>query len=180
MSRFCLCVLLAAAAGCQRDKAAPAEKAAASDPHFDQQWSSLQKGGTEPLYIEGDLHGAGLMGEVRRAVDTPPDSAIGARAEPWKGQLPDDQVVRVIRQNLGAVKGCYAVEERAGTVGSGKAIVSLEINQSGEVSEVKVDAPAFRESKLPACVSTRAKGWTFPKFTEGPKKFSYPFVFVGG
>jgi hypothetical protein len=43
-----------------------------------------------------------------------------------------------------------------------------------------VDAPAFSASHLPACVSARAKQWTFPKFTEGPKKFSYPFVFVGG
>jgi hypothetical protein len=120
------------------------------------------------------------MGEVRRAVDPPPDSVLAGRHDPLKGPLPDDQVVRVIRQNLAAVKGCYAVEERSGTVGSGKAIVSLEISPSGEVAEVKVDAPAFRESRLPACVSGRAKGWTFPRFTEGPKRFSYPFVFVGG
>ncbi|MGZ3441512.1 MAG: AgmX/PglI C-terminal domain-containing protein, partial [Polyangia bacterium] len=67
-----------------------------------------------------------------------------------------------------------------GTVGSGKAIVSLEIDPAGTVQTVSVDAPAFADSKLPACITARAKGWTFPKFTQGPKKFSYPFVFVGG
>jgi hypothetical protein len=87
----------------------------------------------------------------------------------------------VIRANLPAVKGCYAVEERNGTVGSGKAIVSIEIDGgSGAVTNVSVDAPAFAASGLPGCVGNRAKGWTFPKFTQGPKKFSYPFVFVGG
>ena len=171
---------LALSSGCQRDPVPAAAKGPAGDPQFDRQWTDLQKGGSEPAYIEGDLHGAGLMGEVRRAVDPTPDSPLTARAEPLKGPLPDDQVVRVIRQNLAAVKGCYAIEERAGAVGSGKAIVSLEISPAGAVESVKVDAPAFRESKLPACVSGRAKGWTFPRFTQGPKKFSYPFVFVGG
>jgi hypothetical protein len=86
----------------------------------------------------------------------------------------------VIHSNLAGVKGCYAVEERNGTVGSGKAIVSIEIDPAGTVSTVRVDAPAFSNSGLPNCVSGRAKSWTFPKFTQGPKKFSYPFVFVGG
>jgi hypothetical protein len=175
MRWLCACALLVTAA-CHKDDAG---KRAASDPQFDKQWQALQQSGSEPAYIEGELHGAGLMGEVRRAVDPTPDSAF-QRAEPFKGPLPDEQVVRVIRQNLGAVKGCYAIEERSGAIGSGKAIVSLEIAGSGEVASVKVDAPAFRESKLPECVSGRAKGWTFPKFTQAPKRFSYPFVFVGG
>ena len=51
---------------------------------------------------------------------------------------------------------------------------------AGTVSTVKVDAPAFSNSGLPSCVTNRARSWTFPKFTQGPKKFSYPFVFVGG
>jgi hypothetical protein len=164
--------------GCQRDKSSA--PAAANDPKFDQEWGELAKGGAEPLFIEGELHGAGLMGELRRAVDSPHDGKLAAVAQAMNGPLPDTEVVRVIRQNLGGVKACYAVEERAGTVGSGKAIVSVEISPTGTVSSVKIDAPAFQQSKLPTCISDRAKGWTFPKFTEGPKRFSYPFVFVGG
>jgi hypothetical protein len=154
-------------------------KKPATDAKFDEKWSELTKGDAEPAFIEGELHGTGLMGEVRRALP-PSTEKLHDAAAAFQGPLPDPEVVRVIRSNLSAVKGCYAIEERNGTVGSGKAIVSIEIDPTGTVANVKVDAPAFSNSGLPNCVSTRAKTWTFPKFTSGPKKFSYPFVFVGG
>jgi hypothetical protein len=97
-----------------------------------------------------------------------------------QGPLPDAEVAKVIRANLPAVKGCYAVEERNGTAASGKAIMQLSIDGSGSVKGVQVDAPAFNGSGLPTCLSNNARGWKFPKFTQGPKSYSYPFVFVGG
>ncbi|HEY2744027.1 MAG TPA: AgmX/PglI C-terminal domain-containing protein [Polyangia bacterium] len=172
MKRLVL-VAVVAWVGCSKS-AAPAQRA---DPKFDAAWQQATAA-AEPAYIESQ-RGGGLLGEVRRAVsnDGPPHASAGVDI---KGTLPDPEVVNVIKRNLPAVKGCYEVEERAGTVGSGKAIVSLEIAPAGTVQTVSVEAPAFADSKLPACISARAKGWTFPKFTEGPKKFSYPFVFVGG
>jgi hypothetical protein len=163
------CVLLAA--GCNKS-AAPTAKA---DPQFDAKWQQATAA-AEPAYIESQ-RGGGLLGEVRRAVDPPRGGGDG---DVVSGPLPDAEVASVIKRNLPAVKGCYEVEERAGTVGSGKAIVSLEIDPAGTVQNVSVEAPAFADSKLPACITARAKGWTFRKFTQGPKKFSYPFVFVGG
>jgi hypothetical protein len=78
------------------------------------------------------------------------------------------------------VKTCYDIEDRAGRVGSGKAIVNLEIDgASGVVSNVKVEAPDFSRSNLPGCISNQVRSWTFPKFSTGPKHFAYPFVFVG-
>lgn len=165
-------VLVAALLACGCHKSAPSAKA---NPAFDARWQQATAA-AEPAYIESQ-RGGGLLGEVRRAVD-PPRGTSGTDA--LQGTLPDPEVVSVIKRNLPAVKGCYEIEERAGTVGSGKAIVSLEIDPAGTVQNVSVEAPAFAASKLPACISARAKGWTFPKFTEGPKKFSYPFVFVGG
>lgn len=173
--KYLIALALVMPLGCQKDKTV-----AAGDPKFDQRWTELAKEGAEPLFIEGDLHGAGLMGEVRRAVEPNPEGKMMAPGAALPGPLPDGEVVRVIRQNLPGVKGCYQVEERAGTVGSGKAIVSIDIDPAGTVSNVSVDAPAFSASHLPACVTTRAKAWTFPKFSQGPKHFSYPFVFVGG
>ncbi|HEX8950893.1 MAG TPA: AgmX/PglI C-terminal domain-containing protein [Polyangia bacterium] len=163
------CALLVV--GCHKS-AAPAAKA---DPQFDQKWQQATAA-AEPAYIETE-RGGGLLGEVRRAVDPP---RAGGDDAIVNGPLPDPAVVSVIKRNLPGVKGCYEVEERAGTVGSGKAIVSIEIAPAGTVQSVSVEAPAFSSSKLPACLSTRARGWTFPRFTQGPKKFSYPFVFVGG
>lgn len=175
MKRVMLAFVLVLPLGCKEQ----GKVAQSADPAFDQEWATLEKGGAEPLFIEGELHGAGLMGEVRRAVDPSSEGAV-ARAPAFNGPLPDAEVVKVIRQNLAAVKGCYQVEERAGNIGSGKAIVSLDIDgSSGAVTAVKIDAPAFQASKLPACINARAKAWTFPKFT-ATKHFSYPFVFVGG
>jgi hypothetical protein len=175
MKRWMLGVLvIAAAAGCKDKAAAP------PSTEFDARWSELEKQGAEPVFIEGELHGGGLMGEVRRAVD-PVSEGAPLRAAPIQGALPDLEVVKVIRANLPAVKGCYQIEERAGTIGSGKAIVTLEIDgASGAVTNVSIDAPAFSASHLPSCVTARARNWTFPKFTSKSKKFSYPFVFVGG
>jgi hypothetical protein len=164
------CVTVAWLGGC--NKGAPK-----TDPQFDEKWKTITAQGEEPLYIESQ-RGGGLMGEVRRAIDPSGDAATAAAA--IAGPLPDPVVAGVIRRNLPGVKGCYELEERAGTVGSGKAIVSLEIDPAGTVSNVSVEAPAFSASKLPQCLSQRARSWTFPKFTQGPKKFSYPFVFVGG
>jgi hypothetical protein len=178
MKRVLLGLLVLAPLGCNKSSE-PAKAPVVSDPAFDTQWAALEKG-AEPMFIEGETHGAGLMGEVRRAVDPIAEGASPIAKDPIKGQLPDNDVLKVIRANLGAVKACYQIEERSGSVGSGKAIVSLQIDSSGSVANVKVDAPAFQESHLPQCVGSRAKGWTFPKFTEGPKSFSYPFVFVGG
>jgi hypothetical protein len=168
------CVLLVVV-GCNKSATPTAQRV---DPQFDAKWQQATSS-AEPAYIESQ-RGGGLLGEVRRAVsnDGPPRGAATGEVVP--GPLPDSEVTSVIKRNLPAVKGCYEVEERAGTVGSGKAIVSLEIDPAGTVQNVSVEAPAFADSKLPACISARAKGWTFPKFTQGPKKFSYPFVFVGG
>ncbi len=171
MKRLMLAGVVVVVCGCNKGAAPTAQKV---DPKFDAAWQQATAA-AEPAYIESQ-RGGGLLGEVRRAVDPPHASA----SVDIKGTLPDPEVVSVIKRNLPAVKGCYEVEERAGTVGSGKAIVSLEIDPAGTVQTVSVVAPAFADSKLPACISARAKGWTFPKFTEGPKKFSYPFVFVGG
>src|SRR5690349_18963382 len=109
MTRTVLGLLVVLSLSCNRsgDGRVPP---AAKDPKFDKEWTQLAKDGAEPLFIEGELHGSGLMGEVRRAVD-PLGGASPLARDPVNGPLPDVEVVRVIRANLAAVKGCYQVEE---------------------------------------------------------------------
>jgi hypothetical protein len=145
---------------------------------FDARWQKLAAA-ADPAVV-GPEKGNALTGEVRRAAESAPSRDGGKLDALITGELPDPVVAGVIRSNLNVVKACYAIEERAGTVSGGKAIVSLEIKESGDVQNVSVDAPAFADSKLPECIRNNARNWTFPKFTTGPKKFSYPFVFVGG
>jgi hypothetical protein len=163
--RFALMLLLAA--GCAKKPAA--------DPDFDKRWSDAEKS-VDPAVIESTISGQGLVGEVRRAMDSP----SGLSPKKVDGPLPDEEITKVIRANLGQMKACYDAE--SGLAGSGKAIVTLDISQAGSVVNVKVDAPqTFNDTKVPACLGARAKNWLFPAFTaKAPRHFSYPLVFVGG
>lgn len=166
-------------AGCGK-KAAPV-----SDPEFDKQWAALAQTGVDVAYIEDD-RGEGLMGNVRRASrvkSDPPVAAAEANAGN-AGALPaqpsGEQVQRIIRGNLMAVRGCFMSMARTGQARSGKAIVSFSIGADGKATGLKVDAPAFAGTPLPGCVTAQISHWEFPKSQRGGGQVSYPFVFVGG
>jgi hypothetical protein len=169
-----------AAAGCSKKSAVPA------DPEFDKKWAELAQTGVEVAYIEDD-RGEGLMGNVRRASrvkSEPPTVAPAEGNVAHAGALPDqpsgDQVQKIIRGNLMAVRGCFMSMARTGQARSGKAIVSFSIGADGKASGLKVDAPAFAGTPLPGCVTAQVSHWEFPKSQRGGGQVSYPFVFVGG
>ncbi len=163
--------------GCSKAKEAPA---AAPNPVFDQQWSSLAQKDVDVFYIEDD-RGEGLMGNVRRAKD-PNLEAKGKAPDPATppSTLSPEEVQRVIKQNLPGVRACYLRIARNGDQRSGKAIVSFEIGAAGDVHDTKVDAPSFEGTSLPGCVSGTVSRWAFPRSKQGGTAISYPFVFVGG
>jgi hypothetical protein len=160
--------------------------AAATDPGFDKAWTNLAQKGVDAFYIEDD-RGEGLMGNVLRAqggaLAVAPDLQASLR-QPGARPLPvspdPDDVQKVIRQNLSGVKSCYLRITRDGESRSGKAIVSFQVGASGHVEELRVDAPAFSGTSLPACVTGQIAHWTFPASQKGGLAISYPFVFVGG
>jgi hypothetical protein len=122
------------------------------------------------------------MGNVRRARHGSND-ALNAKVEVASGTpatLSQEQVQRVIRQNLAGVRACFLRIGRDGDQRSGKAIVSFEIAAAGDVRDTKVDAPAFAGTSLPSCVLGMVSHWVFPKSQKGGLAISYPFVFVGG
>src|SRR5437762_14380157 len=100
------------AAGCAR-------QGGSGSTDFDKKWAALAARGAEPEFVESEAR-AGLLGEVRRAAVAPRDERITAPSL-FPGALPDGEVVRVIRHNLGMVRGCQALAEPQGT-GRGKAI----------------------------------------------------------
>jgi len=163
-------------------KAAPM---APSDPEFDKKWAELAQEGTEVSYIEDD-RGEGLMGNVRRASRVKADPpAVAPAEEPaanpagLPAQPPGDQVQRIIRGNLMAVRGCFMSMARTGQARSGKAIVSFTIGANGRAAGLRVDAPSFADTPLPGCVTAQVSHWEFPKSQKGGGQVSYPFVFVG-
>jgi hypothetical protein len=169
-----------AALGCSK-KADEGQAPGVSTAEFDSKWSSLADKDSEVFYIEDD-RGEGLMGNVRRArhgnndaMNTKVDEPVGTPAN-----LSQEQVQRVIRQNLAGVRACFLRIGRDGDQRSGKAIVSFEIGAAGDVHDTRVDAPAFQGTSLPGCVLGMVSHWVFPKSQKGGMAISYPFVFVGG
>jgi hypothetical protein len=175
-----LVLVPALGAGCTK-KAAPV-----ADPDFDKKWAELAQTGIDVAYIEDD-RGEGLMGNVRRAsrVKSEPPAVVAGEANAGNpGALPaqpsGEQVQRIIRGNLMAVRGCFMSMARTGQARSGKAIVSFTIGADGKATGLKVDAPAFTGTPLPGCVTAQISHWEFPKSQRGGGQVSYPFVFVGG
>ena len=155
------------------------------DPEFDKQWADLAKAGTEVAYIEDD-RGEGLMGNVRRAsrVKAEPPAVVPSEAPAGNEsglpeQPPGEQVQKIIRGNLMAVRGCYMSMARTGQARSGKAIVTFAIGADGRPTSLHVDAPSFQDTPLPGCVTAQVSRWEFPKSQRGGGQVSYPFVFVG-
>jgi hypothetical protein len=175
------------AAGCSKPTPPPAPKAIApADPNFDRAWTSLAQKGVDAFYIEDD-RAEGLMGNVLRAqsgaLAMAPDLQASLR-QPGGQALPvspnPEEVQKVIRQNLAGVKSCYLRVARDGDSRSGKAIVSFLVGASGHVEDLRVEAPAFTDTPLPACVSGQIAHWVFPASQKGGLAVSYPFVFVSG
>lgn len=190
MSRCLLCfaaVAAAAAAACVRksNDLGSMSVAPTADPRFDEAWRKLaaQNDDDEVFYIEDD-HGEGLMGRVRRTrkasapAVAPP--VVPPPAAPSAETASPEEISSVVRSNLPQVKVCYLrLSRESGRSISGRAIVSMKIDKDGQVAEVEVDAPAFRDTPLPGCVTQQVKRWSFPKSASG-LALSYPFVFVGG
>ena len=164
-------------------KSAPATP---GSPEFDKKWAELAQAGIEVAYIEDD-RGEGLMGNVRRAAQVKADPPTVAPAEAnaaapagLPDQPPGEQVQRIIRGNLMAVRGCFMSMARTGQARSGKAIVSFTIGADGRAAGLRGDAPSFLDTPLPGCVTAQISHWEFPKSQKGGGQVSYPFVFVGG
>lgn len=169
-------------------KAPPGAGSPAAPPNeFDRAWTELAQKNADTFYIEDD-RGEGLMGNVLRAqtgaMAMAPNMAASMRQGNDQADLPvtpkPEEVQKVIRQNLAGVKSCYLRISREGEPRSGKAIVSFKIGASGHVEELRVEAPAFTGTTLPACVTGQIARWEFPASRKGGLAISYPFVFVGG
>jgi hypothetical protein len=166
---WCL-LLVASSIGCARP-------AAPEDPAFEARWRAAAAR-TQALTV-GEGGSEALADNVRR-VRPRLDPAPGAQPAGLPEQPAGDDVDRIIRSNLGAVKGCYLAVAAHGSGRSGKAIVSFTIGSDGRAGNVQVDAPSFQGTPLGTCLSSQVAFWSFPRSVKGGGAVSYPFVFVGG
>jgi len=152
------------------------KKVPAEEPAFEARFNEIAAA-NDAVFV-GEDQAVALAASVRKArarTDPPAAPAAGGLPEQPAGH----EVDRVIRSNLGGVKGCYlSAARRSGR--SGKAIVTFAIKTDGRPSNVQVDAPSFKDTGLPTCISSQVSFWSFPRSRKGAGAVSYPFVFVGG
>src|SRR6185436_8080624 len=147
------------------------KKGPPEDPAFTARWNQVTA--VNEAVVVGDESGIALSANVRKAEAK---NAAAARGGGLPVQPGGDEVARVIRSNLGAVKGCYVSAARQGGH-SGKAIVPFTIGSDGRPSNVQVDAPSFKGTGLPGCLTAQVTFWSFPRSQKGAGAVSYPFVF---
>ena len=93
--------------------------------------------------------------------------------------LTADDVKEVIGAQTAKVRRCYQRYAKRQRQADGTLHVHLQVQPSGKVAKVDVDAPSVRGKRFSRCVSRIAKRWQFPR-ASGGTDVSYPFLFVHG
>ncbi|MBK7824425.1 AgmX/PglI C-terminal domain-containing protein [Nannocystis sp.] len=119
--------------------------------------------------------GGGGGDEVSHAGDNGGDASPGDDAAPEF--LTVDVFEEVLDKHKGDVSDCYATAKEAKADLAGKLVLDFTVDGTGKVSEVKVDpASTLKDDGVNACVSDKAKGWSFPKTRDG-QSMTLPYSF---
>lgn len=94
--------------------------------------------------------------------------------------LTQDAVYKVIADNTRSMSLCIAEAARKGEKLVGKMDIALTIDATGDVSNVDIDSPQFKNSTMASCTIRRIKGWKFPKFNGAPVTVVYPYILQMG
>lgn len=161
-------VAVLAASGC---------KAPRQDEKFERQFEKAKKeSGVTRVDVVSVGNGKELQTNVQRVGDPTPPKGVDVGAT-LPATLTHSVVARVIRRRVSRLRYCLLGTGVKGK--SGKAVITLSIDSSGEVASVGVSAPSFSGTNLSTCVRNSARLWRFPKFRKGKITHSYPVIFRG-
>jgi hypothetical protein len=96
------------------------------------------------------------------------------------GGLSKEQINKVVRSHLNAVKFCYEKELQRKPTLSGKLEIYWVILPDGTVDKSKVASSSVEDAAVEGCVVRQVKQWSFPKSDGRTVVQSYPFIFKGG
>ncbi len=96
-----------------------------------------------------------------------------------KGSLTQEEIARVIRQNLSRFKYCYEKELNANPNLAGKIAINFTIAPTGDVPQARVSESQMGNSTVEDCTTRVMKSLKFPKPKGGGiVVVTYPFVFA--
>jgi len=91
------------------------------------------------------------------------------------GQLSNDDIFAVLRENSEAVKVCrerHKASSQSRVIGEMR--VGLIVDPDGRTRDVAVSPPNFEDTVLAECMLSAVRSWTFPPFTGRPAPVSFP------
>jgi outer membrane biosynthesis protein TonB len=95
-----------------------------------------------------------------------------------EGGLTADQIARVVKQNLGAVRYCYERQLAANPNLYGKIKVQFVIAPTGKVTTQSIKSSTMKSALVEGCILRKIKRWAFPLPKGGTEvAVSYPFYF---
>jgi len=95
-----------------------------------------------------------------------------------EGGLTADQIARVVKKNLGAVRYCYERQLAANPNLYGKIKVQFVIAPTGKVTSQNIKSSTMKSALVEGCILRKIKRWAFPLPKGGTEvAVSYPFYF---
>ncbi|MBM4318434.1 MAG: energy transducer TonB [Deltaproteobacteria bacterium] len=94
------------------------------------------------------------------------------------GRMEPDEIAKVVRMRLKAVKSCYERELKKDPKLAGKIVIQFTIGEIGRVTSSKVASSTMSNPNVGRCILARMEQWRFPQPKGGSVTVSYPFVFT--
>jgi len=94
------------------------------------------------------------------------------------GGLSKEQINKVVRSHLNAVKFCYEKELQRFPHMAGSVKLAWKVDETIRVSTTRVDSSSLGNPSAEGCMSRQVKNWVFPK-SNGPTNVNFPFFFKG-
>lgn len=96
-----------------------------------------------------------------------------------EGPLTEAQVEEVAQEHFSEIQGCFddALVRMASSDLTGAIAIHIEIDGSGAVTDVGLEASNFGDSETPDCIIGKVGTWSFPGSGKGkePSTVVYPF-----
>jgi TonB family protein len=97
------------------------------------------------------------------------------------GGLSAEQIQRVVRAHMGAVRACYEIEAQRNPGLKGGVTVQWSIDPSGAVTNASVASSTLSNARVEGCLVRQVKNWKFPGADTATVVSGFPFKFaVGG
>ncbi len=146
--------------------------------------TGLGGGGTARTGIGGlgtKGRGTGRVGYGKADLGGKGESAVTAVIEESEtyvmGQMDKQAILKVILNNIDAIRYCYERELTQHPSLSGKLVVDFVIGTNGRVRSSSVIRTTMNNPRVERCVASRIRRLVFPKPSYGIVEVKFPFVF---